>query len=187
MTNEEAQKIIDGLATLAERNNLNKQLREVAAKAAEILRGWTEQLKETPWHSVVDEDSVELDIAIPGLPTCTIKLEEYAARQLVAKFRQPNPPVFACNLPGGGLWEVDLKKVAAISSDWLEAPEEEAQEEERKIPSYKKKDPSKGWRWGEVTCHNCGADYEANIHERWTFVRCKYCHETDTTVTYPDD
>ena len=185
MTDEE-QKIIDGLVTLSERNNLNKQLREVAAKAAEILQRWAEQPEESRWHSVADEDSVELDIAIPGLPTCTIKLEEYAARQLVAKFRQLDPPVFACNLPGGGLWEVDLKKVAAISSDWLEAPEEEAQEE-RKIPSYKKKDPSKGWRRGEVTCHNCGADYEADIHERWTYVRCKYCHESNTTVTYPDE
>ena len=187
MTIEEINAIIHDLRALSERNNLNKQHKESCIKAISLLRPMTEETA-TPEAKETDADTITVNISIPGLPMQTIRLDKYVAEQLAAKFRHSNPPVFACNLPGGGLWEVDLQKVATISSDDLEATKEEENEETgRPIPPYKRRERSDGWKRVEVTCHNCGADYEADIHERWTYVRCKYCHESNTTVTYPDE
>ena len=192
MTNEEIEAIIHDLQALSERNNLNKQHKESCIKAISLLRPMIEETTmPEPQEEKRDENTVTVDLSIPGLPIQIMELDKYSAMQLVEKFRHSNPPVFACNLPGGGLWEVDLQKVASISSDDLEATADEEAEEDREpqrpVPSYKKKERSNGWRRGEVTCHNCGADYEADIHERGTYVRCKYCHESNTTVTYPDE
>ena len=204
METEEMQKIVDDLVQLSERKNLNKQLKESAGKAAEFLSDiingrlavmdWLEnaELKTCPPEPELPADSAQVVLTIPNLPKETVIMDKCSAEKLAAAFSQRNRPIFACNLPAGGLWEVDLQKVAIITSDGLELPEskEEPQSQERNkrpVPSYKNRSRENGWRRGNVTCHNCGADYETDINEKWSFVRCKYCHETNTTVTYDDD
>ncbi|WP_295157174.1 hypothetical protein [Selenomonas sp. AE3005] len=214
ITHEDMEKIVADLKTLAERKNLNKQLKESAAKAAVMVKEVADMMakpeKSTPEQreQIVkeavgkdsDADSIELDIIpvevfIPGAPAQKLWMGRYDAENMAAGFRQHNKPTFACNLPDmrlqhGGLWEADLRQVACITSKGLKLPEEDGAEEQeedyRPVPSYKNRSRSQGWRRGNVTCHNCGADYETDINEKWAYVKCKYCHESDTTVTYDD-
>lgn len=194
ITHEELEKIVTDLMALAERKNLNKQLKESAAKAADLVKGTADILAGiTPEQ----QEYVYVTVIIQGAPPQKIWMDRHSAENMAAGFRQYNKPTFACNLPNihmqfGGLWEVDLRQVAIITSDGLELPEskEEPQSQERNkrpVPSYKNRSRENGWRRGNVTCHNCGADYETDINEKWSFARCEYCHETNTTVTYDDD
>ena len=194
ITGEELEKITADLATLAERKNLNRQLKESAGRAAELLM---DKMAETKVNDdqlaepddLPDTDIIKVEVYIPGAPPQKIWMDRHSAENMAASFRQCNKPTFACNLPNmhmqfGGLWEVDLRQVACITSEGLKLTEEEPEEDYRPVPSYKNRSRSQGWRRGNVTCHNCGADYETDINEKWAFVRCKYCNETDTTVTY---
>ncbi len=217
ITHEELKKIVADLKVLAERKNLNKQLKESAAKAAvmvkeaaDILAGITPEQRERILNMTIGEETdtaseepkeaecVYVTVIIQGAPPQKIWMDRHSAENMAASFRQCNKPTFACNLPNmrlqyGGLWEVDLRQVACITSKGLKLAEEDKQKEQeepeedyRPVPSYKKRSRSQGWRRGHVTCHNCGADYETDINEKWAFVRCKYCNETDTTVTFDD-
>lgn len=194
ITGEELEKITADLATLAERKNLNRQLKESAGRAAELLM---DKMAETKVNDdqlaepddLPDTDIIKVEVYIPGAPPQKIWMDRHSAENMAASFRQYNKPTFACNLPNmhmqfGGLWEVDLRQVACITSEGLKLTEEEPEEDYRSVPSYKNRSRAQGWRRGNVTCHNCGADYETDINEKWAFVRCKYCNETDTTVTY---
>lgn len=215
ITHEELKKIVADLKVLAERKNLNKQLKESAAKAAElvkeaadILAGITPEQQERILKMTIGEEPntagteqqepeyVYVTVIIQGAPPQKIWMDRHSAENMAASFRQCNKPTFACNLPNMhmqfcGLWEVDLRQVACITSDHLKLVEaekpEEQEEEYRPVPSYKNRSRSQGWRRGNVTCHNCGADYETDINEKWGYVKCKYCHESDTTVTYESD
>ena len=194
ITHEELKKIVADLKVLAERKNLNKQLKESAAKAAELVKGAADILAGiTPEQQ--EPEYVYVTVIIQGAPPQKIWMDRRSAENMAAGFRQYNKPTFACNLPNmhmqfGGLWEVDLRQVACITSDHLKLVEiekpEEQEEEDRPVPSYKNRSRSQGWRRGNVTCHNCGADYETDINEKWAYVKCKYCHESDTTVTFND-
>ena len=208
ITHEELEKIVTDLMALAERKNLNKQLKESAAKAADlvkgtadILAGITPEQQERILKMTIGEEPntagtepqepeyVYVTVIIQGAPPQKIWMDRHSAENMAAGFRQYNKPTFACNLPNmhmqfGGLWEVDLRQVACITSEGLKLTEEEPEEDYRPVPSYKNRSRPQGWRRGNVTCHNCGADYETDINEKWAFVRCKYCNETDTTVTY---
>ena len=192
ITHEELEKIVADLMSLSERKNLNKQLKESAAKAAELVKGAADILAGiTPEQQ--EPEYVYVTVIIQGAPPQKIWMDRRSAENMAAGFRQHNKPTFACNLPNmhmqfGGLWEVDLRQVACITSDHLKLVEiekpEEQEEEDRPVSSYKNRSRSQGWRRGNVTCHNCGADYETDINEKWAYVKCKYCHESDTTVTY---
>ena len=212
ITHEELEKIVTDLMSLSERKNLNKQLKESAAKAADlvkgaadILAGITPEQQERILKMTIGEEPntagteqqepeyVYVTVIIQGAPPQKIWMDRHSAENMAASFRQYNKPTFACNLPNmhmqfGGLWEVDLRQVACITSDHLKLVEiekpEEQEEEDRPVSSYKNRSRSQGWRRGNVTCHNCGADYETDINEKWAYVKCKYCHESDTTVTY---
>lgn len=223
ITYGDMEKIVADLKALAERKNLNKQLKESAAKAAVMVKEVAEMMakpeKSTPEQreQIVKEavgkdsdansikpdewpepDVIPVEVFIPGAPAQKLWMGRYDAENMAAGFRQHNKPTFACNLPNmrlqyGGLWEVDLRQVACITSKGLKLAEEDRQKEQeepeedyRSVPSYKNRSRSQGWRRGNVTCHNCGADYETDINEKWAFVRCKYCNETDTTVTFDD-
>lgn len=206
ITADEMQTVIDDLVTLSERKNLNKQHRESASKAAAMIKEAAALLKELAGGGVaVGQEAepaeekpreepaceyVEVEVVIPGAPGRKMVMEKHSAENMAAAFWQGNRPIFACNLPEayrqfGGLYEVDLRQVACIISPGLRV--QEAEEPFRPDTSHKKRSRAHGWHRGNVTCHNCGADYETDINEKWTFVRCKYCHETDTTVTEPDD
>lgn len=194
ITHEELEKIVADLMSLSERKNLNKQLKESAAKAAELVKGAADILAGiTPEQQ--EPEYVYVTVIIQGAPPQKIWMDRRSAENMAAGFRQYNKPTFACNLPNmhmqfGGLWEVDLRQVACITSDHLKLVEiekpEEQEEEDRPVSSYKNRSRSQGWRRGNVTCHNCGADYETDINEKWAYVKCKYCHESDTTVTFND-
>ena len=194
ITHEELEKIVADLMSLSERKNLNKQLKESAAKAAELVKGAADILAGiTPEQQ--EPEYVYVTVIIQGAPPQKIWMDRRSAENMAAGFRQYNKPTFACNLPNmhmqfGGLWEVDLRQVACITSDHLKLVEiekpEEQEEEDRPVSSYKNRSRSQGWRRGNVTCHNCGADYETEINEKWAYVKCKYCHESDTTVTFND-
>ena len=141
-------------------------------------------------------DTIKVEVYIPGEPPQKLWMDRYNAENMAAGFRQHNKPTFACNLPDtrlqhGGLWEVDLRQVSCITTKGLKLPDnekvEEQEEDYRLVPSYKNRSRSQGWKRGNVTCHNCGADYETDINEKWAYVKCKYCHESDTTVTYESD
>ncbi|MGN8831043.1 hypothetical protein ACTNDZ_00595 [Selenomonas montiformis] len=196
ITGEELEKITADLATLAERKNLNRQLKESAGRAAELLM---DKMAETKVNDdqlaepddLPDTDIIKVEVYIPGAPPQKIWMDRHSAENMAASFRQYNKPTFACNLPNmhmqfGGIWEVDLRQVACITSEGLKLTEEEPEEDYRPVSSYKNRSRSQGWRRGNVTCHNCGADYETDINEKWAYVKCKYCHESDTTVTYDD-
>ena len=200
ITGEELEKITADLATLAERKNLNRQLKESAGRAAELLMDKMaetkvddDQLAEP--DDLPDPDIIKVEVYIPGAPPQKLWMDRYNAENMAAGFRQHNKPTFACNLPDtrlqhGGLWEVDLRQVSCITTKGLKLPDnekvEEQEEDYRPVPSYKNRSRSQGWKHGNVTCHNCGADYETDINEKWAYVKCKYCHESDTTVTYDD-
>lgn len=200
ITGEELEKITADLATLAERKNLNRQLKESAGRAAELLM---DKMAETKVNDdqlaepddLPDQDIIKVEVYIPGAPPQKLWMDRYNAENMAAGFRQHNKPTFACNLPDtrlqhGGLWEVDLRQVSCITTKGLKLPDnekvEEQEEDYRSVPSYKNRSRSQGWKRGNVTCHNCGADYETDINEKWAYVKCKYCHESDTTVTYDD-
>lgn len=200
MTNDEIRNVIHDLIALSERKNLNRQHKESARWAAGILE---EKLADAniddtcvaETDDLPESDIIPVEVFIPGAPAQKLWMGRYDAENMAAGFRQHNKPTFACNLPDtrlqhGGLWEVDLRQVACITSKGLKLPEEEGAEEQeedyRPVPSYKNRSRSQGWRRGNVTCHNCGADYETDINEKWAYVKCKYCHEPDTTVTYDD-
>lgn len=200
MDTTELKKTIDDLLALAERKNLNKQLKESAGRAAKLLMDKLAETKVDDGKSAEADDLpspdiIKVEVYIPGAPPQKLWMDRYNAENMAAGFRQHNKPTFACNLPDtrlqhGGLWEVDLRQVSCITTKGLKLPDnekvEEQEEEDRPVPSYKNRSRSQGWRRGNVTCHNCGADYETDINEKWAFVRCKYCNETDTTVTFDD-
>ena len=220
ITYEDIEKIVADLKALAERKNLNKQLKESAAKAAVMVKEVADMMakpekstseqreqivkeevgkeKDTASTEPKEPEYVYVTVIIQGAPPQKIWMDRHSAENMAAGFRQHNKPTFACNLPNmilqyGGLWEVDLRQVACITSEGLKLAEEDKQKEQeepeedyRPVPSYKNRSRSQGWRRGNVTCHNCGADYETDINEKWAFVRCKYCNETDTTVTFDD-
>ena len=201
MDTTELKKTIDDLLALAERKNLNKQLKESAGRAAKLLMDKLAETKVDDGQSAEADDLpspdiIKVEVYIPGAPPQKLWMDRYNAENMAAGFRQHNKPTFACNLPDtrlqhGGLWEVDLRQVSCITTKGLKLPDnekvEEQEEEDRPVPSYKNRSRSQGWRRGNVTCHNCGADYETDINEKWAYVKCKYCHESDTTVTYESD
>jgi hypothetical protein len=197
----ELKKTIDDLLALAERKNLNKQLKESAGRAAKLLMDKLAETKvddgqSTEADDLPSPDIIKVEVYIPGAPPQKLWMDRYNAENMAAGFRQHNKPTFACNLPDtrlqhGGLWEVDLRQVSCITTKGLKLPDnekvEEQEEDYRSVPSYKNRSRSQGWKRGNVTCHNCGADYETDINEKWAYVKCKYCHESDTTVTYESD
>ena len=201
MDTTELKKTIDDLLALAERKNLNKQLKESAGRAAKLLMDKLAETKVDDGQSAEADDLpspdiIKVEVYIPGAPPQKLWMDRYNAENMAAGFRQHNKPTFACNLPDtrlqhGGLWEVDLRQVSCITTKGLKLPDnekvEEQEEEDRPVPSYKNRSRSQGWRRGNVTCHNCGADYETDINEKWAYVKCKYCHESDTTITYESD
>lgn len=201
MDTTELKKTIDDLLALAERKNLNKQLKESAGRAAKLLMDKLAETKVDDGQSAEADDLpspdiIKVEVYIPGAPPQKLWMDRYNVENMAAGFRQHNKPTFACNLPDtrlqhGGLWEVDLRQVSCITTKGLKLPDnekvEEQEEEDRPVPSYKNRSRSQGWRRGNVTCHNCGADYETDINEKWAYVKCKYCHESDTTVTYESD
>ena len=198
MDTTELKKTIDDLLALAERKNLNRQLKESAGRAAKLLMDKLAETKVDDGHSAEADDLpspdiIKVEVYIPGAPPQKLWMDRYNAENMAAGFRQHNKPTFACNLPDtrlqhGGLWEVDLRQVSCITTKGLKLPDnekvEEQEEDYRSVPSYKNRSRSQGWKRGNVTCHNCGADYETDINEKWAYVKCKYCHESDTTVTY---
>lgn len=201
MDTTELKKTIDDLLALAERKNLNRQLKESAGRAAKLLMDKLAETKVDDGHSAEADDLpspdiIKVEVYIPGAPPQKLWMDRYNAENMAAGFRQHNKPTFACNLPDtrlqhGGLWEVDLRQVSCITTKGLKLPDnekvEEQEEDYRSVPSYKNRSRSQGWKRGNVTCHNCGADYETDINEKWAYVKCKYCHESDTTVTYESD
>ena len=100
ITHEELKKIATDLMALAERKNLNKQLKESAGKAAEFLSDiingrlavmdWLEnaELKTCPPETEPPVDSAQVVLTIPNLPKETVIMDKCSAEKLAAAFCQ---------------------------------------------------------------------------------------------------
>lgn len=152
---------------------------EEVKETDDVLQALKEEAHEGEQEEQNNEDTCHTEINMDNGQVITVELPRESAENICKAFYAHHRPVFAA-FEGEDIFEVDLAKASVLNCDGIgriELQEKEYRDEHKERPAYNERQERdfKKKKKVHVMCQACGSEYDDDVPDFFTRVRCRDC------------